>query len=69
MSNIEEAIHKATVALQAHSDENDLPLDFEPNDRLADLLTDLWHWADAEGIDYNLAHRRAQENHAKEISL
>lgn len=34
-----------------------------PDDMLADLLTDLMHWADANAIDFALAQSRADVSH------
>lgn len=66
MNDNDRRAERARLALEAHADDNDLPLDFEPEDRLSDLLTDLRHWAHEDRIDFNLAIRRSQENFNQE---
>lgn len=57
----------ALDALKAHA-ERDLEDWQDKRERLIDVLTDLRHWADREGIDYTDADRMAERHHYEEAN-
>jgi len=54
---------RGQVALEAH-----LPAD-DPEAALIDHLTDLAHWADAVGVDYEAAVQWSRNHHQEEAAL